>query len=226
MKSFLDPSKKRTLIIGDVHGCFQELTHLLISIKYQYKTDQLIFVGDLINKGPASREVLEFVFNHKAQVVIGNHEMGLIRYIDQDIKDGHSLSTVKLSLGKDLHFWINWMRSLPSFIEYDDFTIVHAGKIPNKQFSEDDRTILCTMRTCDKSSKDFQNPVNPPWYVLYHESKLIVYGHNAALGLVERENSIGLDTGCVYGRQLSLLSLPDRKIYQIDAARQYFPIDS
>jgi predicted phosphodiesterase len=216
---------KRHLIIGDVHGCYEELLELLAKANYNYKYDQLVFVGDLINKGPFSREVLEFAYNHHAKVVIGNHEMGLIRYVENNIKTGTHLNITKLSLGKDLSFWIEWMKKLPAFINFKEFSVVHAGQIPHKNFHENDRRILCTMRTWDQANKDFQNPDNPPWFHYYHDQHLVVFGHNAVQGLITKDNAIGLDTGCVYGRKLSLLSLPEREIIQVDAKRQYFPID-
>ena len=216
-------NKKRTLIIGDVHGCYRELLELLKKANYQYKRDQLIFVGDLINKGPQSKEVLEFAYNHKAKIVIGNHELALVRYVNEHIINGSTLNGVQLSLGKDLNFWVDWIRELPSYLEYDDFSVVHAGKIPNKAFSEEDRQTLCTMRTWDQLNEDFQNPDNPLWFNFYHEDKLIIYGHNAVVGLIQRPNAIGLDTGCVYGRQLTLISLPTKQLFQVDAHRQYFP---
>ncbi|MBT7610520.1 MAG: hypothetical protein HN576_12245 [Bacteriovoracaceae bacterium] len=217
---------QRYLIIGDVHGCYSELMELLKKVHYDQKSDQLVFVGDLINKGPLSREVLEFAYNHRAKVVLGNHEMGLIRYVEENIIKGHDLNVTKLALGKDLPFWIDWMKKLPIFLEFDDFTIVHAGKIPDRELSEDDREILCTMRTWDQKNEDFQNPNNPLWCDFYKDKKLIIYGHHAIKGLVIRDNVTGLDTGCVYGGKLSLLIMPERKIVQVDASRQYYPMDS
>lgn len=216
--------RQRSLIIGDVHGCYQELLALLDKAKYDPRNDQLYFVGDVVNKGPLSREVLEFVYNSGAKVVIGNHEMGLIRVYEEKRKDGRSLEALKLSLGKELPFWVEWIKSWPTFIETEDFIVVHAGKIPDQELREEDKSTLCTLRTWDGKGLDFQNPNNPPWHDFYKGQKPIIYGHHALAGLVIKENTIGLDSGCVYGHQLSAISFPDRTVYQVNAKRQYFPI--
>ncbi len=66
--------KSKLIIIGDVHGCFDELMNLLDKCGYNKDIHTLIFVGDLVNKGPKSREVIQFAMNHNALVVRGNHD--------------------------------------------------------------------------------------------------------------------------------------------------------
>ncbi len=216
---------KRSIFIGDVHGCLPELEALLTKCQYNQKNDQLYFVGDLINKGPYSREVLEFAWNHRSQVVIGNHELALIRLVETGGNwGGSTLDKVKLALGKDLKFWIQWMKTLPSFIEKDDFILVHGGLIPNKKPKEKDREVLATIRTWDGTGKDLNNETDPAWYELYRKKKLVIFGHWAKNGLIQRANAIGLDTGCCYGRKLSAYILEEQKIVQVDALMAYEPM--
>ncbi len=215
---------KRSLIIGDVHGCYDELILLLKKANYDPSRDVLYFVGDMINKGPRSKKVLEFIYQEKAFAVLGNHELALLRYHKQELDKDHQFHQLKLSLGDHYSFWAEWISSLPSFIETDEFFIVHGGKIPHKSFSESDKKTLCTIRTWDSIGEDFQNSKNPLWYEFYKEKKTIIYGHHAAKGLTIRENVIGLDSGCVYGRKLSLISFPQRKIYQVKAKKAYFSL--
>jgi serine/threonine protein phosphatase 1 len=215
---------RRKIFIGDVHGCFRELMDLLKECDYNHKKDKLYFVGDLINKGPYSKKVLEFVYNSKAKVVIGNHELGLIKLYDSKKNwGGSTLDLVLLSLGKEAKFWIKWMKKLPSFIEEDDFILVHAGLIPDKKPRERDREILARIRTWDGRGKDLNNEKHPPWYNLYKGKKKVIFGHWAKKGIIFEKNLIGLDSGCCYGRKLSAYILEEDEIVQVSARRQYEP---
>lgn len=193
----------RTLIIGDVHGCIRELDLLLAKVGYT-SNDRLIFVGDLINKGPSSLAVLQRVKELGAEVTLGNHELALLL----DIERG---ATPKFP-----REYIEWMRSWPAFIDTKDFLIVHGGLVPGEDYSKSDPRDLARIRLWQ----------DRPWFEFYREKKLVVFGHWAAMGLVWRDNAIGLDTGCVYGKQLSCLELPGRKLTQVDAFEQYTEIIS
>ncbi len=66
-------------VIGDVHGCYQQLDSLLVKMAYNEQRDALYFVGDLVNRGPQSAEVLQFIMSlNNATVVLGNHDLHLI----------------------------------------------------------------------------------------------------------------------------------------------------
>lgn len=193
----------RTLIVGDVHGCIRELDLLLAKVCYT-PGDRLIFLGDLINKGPASLAVLQRVKELGAEVILGNHELALLLEIEQGAKP------------KFPREYIEWMRSWPSYIDTKDFLVVHGGLIPDEDFRASDPRDITRIRLWQEK----------PWFELYTGKKLVVFGHWAAMGLVWRDNAIGLDTGCVYGKQLSCLELPGRKLTQVDALEQYAPIIS
>lgn len=214
---------ERTIIIGDVHGCKEELEELLNKLDYTAKKDRLIFVGDLINKGPDSLGVLEMVFSLKAEVVLGNHEFGFLRYLEDSSLVFDGFEKLKVQLEKTLNFWKSWFYQLPRFIEDDDFLVVHAGVIPEKLPAQTPTYILTNIRTWDGKGEELNNPENPSWFDLYHNQKLIVFGHWARKGLILRENAIGLDTGCVYGRKLTAVVLPQRMIYQVSAKKVYEP---
>ncbi|MEZ4743795.1 MAG: metallophosphoesterase [Bdellovibrionota bacterium] len=203
--------KKRVLFIGDVHGCYAEMLNLLKTMGYMPDKDRLIFVGDMTNKGPHSEKVLKFIYDNKCEAILGNHELDFLHKIKQG--KPHPL-TNQLNA---LDFWISWLEKLPLFIDTKEFLAVHAGICPNMELTDMPATLLTTIRTWDGKGQDLQNPKNPPWFELYHEEKLIIYGHWAAMGLTVRQNTIGLDSGCCYGGQLSGLELPSRKIFQIDS---------
>lgn len=191
----------RTLIIGDIHGCLRELQLLLEKVSYSASEDRLIFVGDLINKGPSSLAVLEYVKNLRCEVILGNHELALLINYENE---------KRVPYPKE---YIEWIKSWPLYIEEDDFIVVHGGIIPGQSLAQSDPNQLVRIRLWQ----------GQPWYEFYQDKKLVVFGHWAANGLVWRENAIGLDTGCVYGRQLSCLSLPGRQLYQVDALEAYAP---
>ena len=210
----------KTFVIGDVHGCLPELKQLLDELNFS-DVDRIIFVGDLINKGPDSRGVLELVDSIGAEAIKGNKELGFLASIrGERIPTPNDLET-KAALGSDLDYWIQWMDSLPLFIETDEFLIVHAGLVPDEHPSESNPNIITRIRTWDGQGNDLDNPSDPAWYEFYDGDKLVIFGHWAALGLLERENVICLDSGCVYGGQLTALELPVRSLHQVQAHKTY-----
>ncbi len=212
---------QRTIIIGDVHGCLDELEALLAKANYLSEKDRLIFVGDLINKGPSSREVLERVFSLSAEVVMGNHEWGFLQYLEDGSFASAGFPEVKRQLGNQLTFWRDWLCQLPTFIEDEQFMVVHAGLVPNQHPSKTSTSILTTIRTWDRLGINLNNTSDPAWFELYHAPKLVVFGHWAQQDLILRKNAIGLDTGCVYGNKLSAAILPGPVICQVPAQQIY-----
>ncbi len=137
-------------LIGDVHGYADELIDLLELLDYkpkkglyQHPTRKAIFVGDLINRGPESREVLQIVRpmvqSGHAYAILGNHELNLMAFycLDDFNKPlfNHSIRNILQILPvlesfknaeAELHDYIDWMFSLPLFLEFEDFRVVHA----------------------------------------------------------------------------------------------------
>ncbi len=212
---------QRTIVIGDVHGCLEELEELLEQVNYISTKDRLIFVGDLINRGPYSFEVLKKIRSLQAEAVMGNHELGFLQYLsDPALAYGH-FPQLKSQLGDQLDFWSCWLQQLPLFIEEESFIVVHAGLAPNQPPAETPAHILTRIRTWDGVGQNLNNPEDPGWFELYHAPKLVLFGHWAKKGLVFRENAIGLDTGCVYGNKLTAVILPERTICQVSAKQTY-----
>ncbi len=184
----------RTIFIGDVHGCLVELLCLLERIRPTRK-DRLIFLGDLINRGPQSAETVQFVAERNYECILGNHENHYLHNSDQEM-----YKYLRKKLSKDLHHWIS---SLPLWIETENFIAVHAGLQPGKAPSDTPRKILLNIRTWDEKGDNLNDPTNPPWYLFYHGKKPVFYGHWASKGLNLRKNTFGLDSGCVYGGYLT-----------------------
>ncbi len=122
-----------TYFIGDVHGCYDELMILLDRINFDKQQDQLIFVGDLINRGPKSLEVLRFVkgLGKNAQVVLGNHDISLFAYA-AGIYHGNGTDFPKIMQVPDGRELCDWLRHQPLLIhlEKENIFVVHAGIPP------------------------------------------------------------------------------------------------
>jgi diadenosine tetraphosphatase ApaH/serine/threonine PP2A family protein phosphatase len=216
---------QRTLIVGDIHGCYEELVELLNKVNYDPLGDRLILVGDVINKGPETLKVLELLLSLPCEMIKGNHEVGFSRFCrEQAFSNSTSFGKLKLKLEEDLEFWLSWIESWPSFIEEDDFLVVHGGIVPGRHPRDTPLSQLVCIRTWDGVGEQLNETFHPPWYDFYIEEKLVVYGHWAAQGLNIRKNTIGIDTGCVWGGSLTVLSLPERQVYQVVAKKAYVQI--
>ena len=119
-------------VVGDVQGCFKELEALLKKVEFNKEIDQLIFAGDLVNRGKDSHKVLEFCINNKKSVsgVLGNHDFYLLYLIEYQKKDK---SLKKVLESKNLQQYQSWLKDLPLFLEIqiketnEVFWISHAG---------------------------------------------------------------------------------------------------
>ncbi len=214
---------RREIIIGDIHGCDLELEELLLKVSFDRTKDQLYFTGDLINRGPNSLRVLEIMEENYAKGVKGNHEMNFLECLKfpELLKEKKGMKEIKEQLGDKLNFWKSWLENLPYYLETENFILVHAGLPPESHFKETPDHVLCTIRTWDGVGHNLNDFSNPPWHDHYHNKKLVIYGHWASQGLLQKENSLCLDSGCVYGGHLSAFVLPEKKITQVKAHKIY-----
>lgn len=207
--------KPKTLIVGDTHGCFNEFQALLKKAKYQQQNTRLILLGDMINRGPDSLKMLEWVKTKGLESVRGNHEQAFIDGLEVGRPLSLTLQKLKKDMGKDLSLWLKWLKKLPFYIKTKDFIVVHGGLVPGQRLEDCDPHLLMNIRTWDGQGQDLKNPNHPAWHSFYKSKRLVVYGHWAEQGLKIKPNSIGLDTGCVYGGALSGLILPQRRLVQV-----------
>lgn len=211
---------KRTIFIGDVHGCFDELMELCNKIQLT-SDDGVYFTGDLINKWPKSREVIEWVRNRpNTYSVIGNHEyFALADVLDIDalghLESGHK-TWIKNSLPKfsvlqeELREHKEWILSLPTVIETDEFIVVHGWLHPD--FWVDTPLEIATL---------IREYGDIPWYETYTGEKPVIYGHWAVDGLRIRPNTIWLDSGCCFGWNLTAYCFETKEIWQARAHAVY-----
>ncbi|MCP4294385.1 MAG: hypothetical protein GY786_02125 [Proteobacteria bacterium] len=214
----------RTIIIGDVHGCYLEFQNLLNKVGFNKGKDHLYLTGDIINRGPRSREVFLLSQEIGAQVVLGNHEFFLLKHASAEVTNYGWIEDLKVEFGTLYPKLIRSIKTWPHFIETEEFLLVHGGLSPIHPPEKTDPQTLVSIRTWDGCGDDLRSKKNPPWYDFYKGSKLVVFGHWGALEGIVKKNVIGLDTGCVYGKKLSALILPGREIVSVPAQEVYCPI--
>jgi bis(5'-nucleosyl)-tetraphosphatase (symmetrical) len=120
-------------VISDVQGCHFSFLDLLDSISFNKKNDQLIFVGDLVNRGKNSRKFIKWCFANRLTIksVLGNHDLHFLAVFFGIKKLNNSDTLSKLLKSKDVDNYVDWLLSLPLALRFDDCLIVHAGIHPN-----------------------------------------------------------------------------------------------
>lgn len=216
---------KRTIFIGDVHGCHDEMMKMLDAVRFSPEDDEIYFTGDLIGKGPNALKTVQTVEQNHFKSVLGNWEAHLLKYISVP----QELWTDKIKRFFDSledPFWIaNAVKKWPLWYDTPQALLVHAGLEPGKQRLENmNPNVLLSIRTWSGSAEEMKSPANPAWFECVTWSKPIVFGHWAAKGLVDIPGFHGLDSGCVYGKKLSAYCIEENRLYQIPAARIYSPI--
>lgn len=219
----------RTLVIGDVHGCRDEAEDLLARCDYT-PDDDVVFVGDLVAKGPDSVGVIDLCLRIGARSVLGNHDAGVLEYLHAKtagvpnpyLKPSHK--PVVETLGPH---HIAYLDSLPLWLALPEHNalIVHAGLVPGVALPDQDRSLLLNMRTLrpdGTGSKVAEDGVL--WGTRWHGPEFVIFGHHALAGLQQHPFALGLDTGCAYGRELTACVLPQRTIVSVPARRAYAPL--
>lgn len=121
-----------TYVIGDVQGCFATLETLLKKINFTPVKDTLIFLGDVINRGPKSLDVLRFLYNNKdsTSMVLGNHEIFALALFLGSIKEHRPHTLQQLFNAPDADVLMEWLRTRPLIIKNDNNIFVHSGILP------------------------------------------------------------------------------------------------
>jgi hypothetical protein len=216
---------KRNLVVGDVHGCFDELRRLLDKAKV---TDgaEVVLVGDLVNKGPDSLAVLRFARINGMGAVLGNHDDYLLRCIaarrrgeSKDFADNIKKLAKRID-DEDAA----WLAGLPLFrrLAQHQAIVVHAGLVPGVALEDQTRENLLTLRSVrpdGTGSKRIDD--GEPWAALYRGPSHVYFGHDAVRGLQRWPFATGLDTACVYGGRLTGIELPTGTLVSVASRRTY-----
>jgi hypothetical protein len=198
----------RTIIIGDVHGCSIELEALLERVHFDFG-DMLVFVGDVIAKGPDSLGALDIVRRTGAILVRGNHEARLLAWKKNPNEIVLSKTHTEVAQKLRDEDWTILEASVLYFdLPANETRVVHAGVVPNVPIEKQTAENLVTIRSIDSKGEASERATgNPLWGSLYKGPPHIVFGHNAVTGLQLHPWATGLDTGCVYGGRLAAIVL-------------------
>ncbi|MEK6279345.1 MAG: metallophosphoesterase [Acidobacteriota bacterium] len=209
----------RTIVVGDIHGCYDELMDLLEKAEFGDE-DRVVSVGDLVTKGPKCREVLElFMSNPSFSAVIGNHDLALRRrwYGENVELKPAQKETHKLLKPEKEHFGA-YFNSLPFIIDLDTHLVVHAGLRPNVELHSQTTGDLTRLRTL---GPDRESDQGTPWYHVYYGEKIVLFGHWPAPEPRRGKKAIGLDTGCVYGHHLTAYIIESDEFVTVPARGVY-----
>jgi hypothetical protein len=210
----------RTVIVGDVHGCAAELEALLDRIAFSMG-DRLVFVGDLIARGPDSIGVLDIARQTGAVIVRGNHEEKLLRWRAKKQSHNKGLGKRPDPLGR-IHEKVarslrpvDWtlLASSPLSLDLPEHgaRVVHAGVLPGVPFDEQKRQTMMRIRSVGARGEWLEKGGRVLWGEIYEGPPHIVFGHNAAAEPQLHEWATGIDTACVYGGKLTAMVLHHRE---------------
>jgi|SRR5882672_4253178 len=211
--------KSRTIVVGDIHGCYDELTALLEKVNLG-GGDRVVSVGDIITKGPRNRDVLQlFMTDARFVTVIGNHDLALRRRWngeDIDLKRAQKEAHKELEAEKDEY--TSFLNALPFVIDLGTHLVVHAGLRPNVKLYSQTTGDLTRLRTLGPNRESTEGT---PWYHVYDGEKTVLFGHWPALEPRRGRKAIGLDTGCVYGHNLTAYIIETDEFVSVPAQRPY-----
>jgi hypothetical protein len=232
----------RTIIIGDVHGCIDELKALINQLELNLD-DRLFFIGDLINKGPDSVGVVQYLFGlsktYSIRLILGNHEEKFLRYLQHKQTNSKALVTLKITPDFEL-LAQNLKTDEIDFLKQSYYTyylaqlnlvLVHGGitkncKVDfriNSPYNFEKRNseleLLTKTRFLDSNGKfvslGSENETTPFWADVYDGSHgKVVFGHHSFMqnSPCYFPHAIGIDNGCVYGGYLTALIFTDKKM--------------
>lgn len=210
---------RRTVVIGDIHGCYDELVELLDRVGLG-ADDRLVCVGDLVVKGWKNREVLNlFSEDERFSAVIGNHDRALLRHWrGEPVRLKESQEAARAELESDRERYAAYLNSLPLMIDLGSHLVVHAGVRPGVALEAQSLEDLTELRTLgrDRTSRE-----GTPWYEVYDGPKIVLFGHWPAPEPRRARRAIGLDTGCVYGYQLTAYVIETDEFISVNARRAY-----
>jgi bis(5'-nucleosyl)-tetraphosphatase (symmetrical) len=221
---------RRVVLVGDVHGCAEELRELLDKVGFSAtRGDLALFVGDLVAKGPDSAGVMSLVrgLGAAAMGVLGNHDhYVLAREYDELRPESEHARLARGGLDKaDLR----WLRGMPLTILVEEHNVIvaHAGLLPGTCREANSLENITTMRNVVQAPGGFTASSKPAdglaWAEVWDGPEHVVFGHDALRKLQRQPFATGLDTGCVYGGHLTALVLPGWTIEQVPARKTYKP---
>ena len=214
-------SDRVVLIVGDVHGCYDELLDLIAAGKELTNDQELYFVfaGDMLNKGPKNKEVLDYIRDLMdrglASAVKGNHEEAILRQWRMLCRDkDYDLPKRYQYLNEFNDDDFAFIERLPYSVSLPHLNaiIVHAGLVPGIPLRRQSNEDLCQMRNVEitisiplgrRATAHTKPTSGVAWATLWQGPEHVYFGHDCRRGLQQLPFATGLDTGCVYGGELT-----------------------
>jgi protein phosphatase len=232
-------------IIGDVHGCGEELLELLEKLGYEAGPGgsyfspagrKLVFLGDLVDRGPKSPEVVRLVLESvkagNALCVPGNHDVKFMRHVwGKKVSITHGLAESIEQFAQYETYYHGFSRVAADFIDslvshyvLDDgrLVVAHAGMKAEYQGRTSGRVReFALYGETTGETDEFGLPVRLNWAAEYRGQAMVVYGHTPVPEPEWLNHTINIDTGCVFGGRLSALRYPERELVSVPARRTY-----
>jgi predicted phosphodiesterase len=217
----------RTIVLGDIHGCFNEMNELLNQIGF-CDSDLVVAVGDIIDRGPSSWKVANFFQKSKNAIcVLGNHERRLLGTVRGTSLPAwsqlHSLSKLQ---SNEHEFWAHYFESLPAVIETPHVIVTHARLDPGQDVTHQDPYFTCAVGgSAIKIEVDEQGV--PIWYYQwinrFGQNKPICIGHSAYVKVeLVSKKLFALDTEAVKEGRLTAVILPECEIRSVNCQVNYY----
>lgn len=199
----------QTLVIGDIHGCYDEFQALLDKAGLA-DTDTIISLGDCIDRGTQTPEVLGFFRERRnTRLLMDNHERKHIRGDRHELKLARSQQISKIQFGDAYPAALAFMNGLPLYLDLPEAILVHGYFEAGIPCEQQRPSVVCGTMGGDKH---LQTCYDQPWYEMYAGDKPILVGHKNYTGtdqpFVYQEHVFGLDTSCVLGKALTGILLP------------------
>lgn len=233
-------------IIGDVHGCFDELVELIARLGYTVTESagefsmqspagrKLMFVGDLVDRGPRTPDVLRLVMalvrSGQALCVPGNHDIKLLKALrGKNVRLTHGLAETMEQLGRESEAFrlevAEFFDAMVGHYVLDDgkLVVAHAGlkESMHGRSSGGVREFALFGETTGETD-EFGLPVRYNWAADYRGKPLVVYGHTPVPEPVFLNGTVNIDTGCVFGGKLTALRYPERETISVNSHRTYY----
>lgn len=206
--------KQRTIVIGDLHGCFEEAAELLDRLAVTER-DRVIFAGDLVDRGPQPRECVELAM--KYECVLGNHEEKHIR------ETAHHEETRKELRAEHYAYFAK----LPTFIRLpdDNAVVIHAGLMPGVAIEAQDPYHLLHAQCIHPPSRKSFWPSKAPrthtfWTNHWRGPERVIFGHTVVDKPLVTAHAVGIDTGCVFGGPLTAVILPTWELVSVPSKQK------
>lgn len=223
---------RRHIFIGDIHGCFDELSELLSRVAAS-ENDVVIALGDLTRKGPAADRCVQLWIERRYQAVLGNNDAKVLEAAEHFGSRLLAPPSDRRVLRRDDLLGV--MRRWPLFLDFPEVgaVAVHAGVLPNSnRFSPDlvPREAALELRYVRRNGdwrmipKGKQRKGDPFWSEVWEGDRLVLYGHTPRDEPKIDRQAIGLDTGCVYGGKLTAAIVEGQgqwRLVDVRARRRY-----